>query len=142
MNRIRLLGGLLTVSTAYSSLVSGCSSSGSDASHHASNPPSQEATARDDTSRDDLTNEQAVPWERHEIVSENTIRLFFTARPKSCFGVRAVVKETETTVEVAVLEGKLPDAPKFCTLEARKASIVVETEQPIADREVVVLTNP
>ena len=142
--RSQQLGGLCIGAIMCALPLSACSSSGSTASppFDSSQAPQPDATEVDEPHRNDLTNERAVDWERHEIVDENSIRVFFTAGTSSCFGARAVVEETDTAVEIAVIEGTFPDAPGACTLEARGATILVETEQPVADRDVVQLADP
>ncbi len=96
----------------------------------------------DDEPRNDMTNERIVEWDQVEAVSETSIRISFTADSESCFGTRAVVKESDVTIAVAVIEGTLPDAPEACTLEARAGSLVVETKEPIGDREIIPLLDP
>lgn len=101
-----------------------------------------EVTYIDDIQRNDLSNERAVDWQRYEVVDETNIRVFFSAGSKSCYGTRALVEETFETIEIAVLEGSFPGAPDVCTLIAREASILAETSQPVADREVIQLADP
>lgn len=48
----------------------------------------------------------------------------------------------ERAVEIAVIEGRFHGAPDVCTLIARQASILVETSQPVEDREVIPLADP
>lgn len=105
-------------------------------------PEESEATNIDDTPRNDLSQERAVDWQRFELVDDNTIRVFFSAGTESCYGTRAVVEETDEAVEIAVIEGKIPGAPDVCTLIARQASILVETSQPVGDREVIPPADP
>jgi hypothetical protein len=152
----QLLSGLSIGALLCSGALSGCSSGGSQASLPAttslgtpvnttsadSQPEESEATEIDDIPRTDLSQERAVDWQRYELIDEHRIRVFFSAGSKSCYGTRAVVEETESTVEIAVIEGRLPGAPDVCTLIARQASILVETSQPVGDREVIPLANP
>lgn len=109
-------------------------------------PPEQAAPTEtvdaDDAHRHDLTEERVIEWNRHEVVSDTEVRVFFMAGSEECYGVRSVVKETETEIHVAVIEGVLPDSPDVCTMEARNASLLVETDQPIDDRQIVPLTDP
>lgn len=105
-------------------------------------PEESEDTEIDDTPRNDLSQERAVDWQRFELVDDNSVRVFFSAGSKSCYGPRAVVEETDEAVEIAVIEGRFPGAPDICTLIARQASILVETSQPVGDREVIPLADP
>lgn len=68
--------------------------------------------------------------------------MFFFAGSEHCYGVRSQVHETTERIEIAVLEGELPDAPDVCTLEAREATLVVELDDPIGERDIVELTDP
>lgn len=92
--------------------------------------------------REDLIDEQPIAWDNAEEVSDTSIRVFFGAGNEHCYGVRSIVQETDTTVEIAVFEGNLPDAPDVCTMELRNTSLLIETEEPVGDRDIVELTNP
>ncbi|MFT3942559.1 MAG: hypothetical protein QM705_01850 [Ancrocorticia sp.] len=96
----------------------------------------------DDEPRDDLTNEHVVEWDHLEVFSETSIRVKFWVGSDRCYGTRAVVEETDTTIAIAAIEGLLPDAPQECTKEARGASLLVETKSPIGDREIIPLLDP
>lgn len=125
----------------------GCASEGSpdtpvNTTSVSTQPEESEDTEIDDTPRNDLSQERAVDWQRFELVDDNSVRVFFSAGSKSCYGTRAVVEETDEAVEIAVIEGRFPGAPDICTLIARQASILVETSQPVGDREVIPLADP
>lgn len=96
----------------------------------------------DDTPREDLESERVLTWQEYKAVANTSIRVFFQAQSKRCYGTRAVVKETEATIQIAVIEGLIPGAPDACTRESRQASLLVETKQPIGERKVVPLPNP
>lgn len=96
----------------------------------------------DGTTHEELTAERPVEWYDYQTVSDTSIQLFFFAGSEHCYGVRSQVHETPERIEVAVIEGELPDAPDVCTLEAREATLVVELDAPIGQRDVVELTNP
>jgi len=104
-------------------------------------PPTQRQTPRDEQPREDLTEEQVVEWQDAEVVDEYNIRLTFWMGNEHCFGVRPVVRETETEVAIAIITGRLPNAPEVCTAEARQASMVVQTKQPVRDREIVPMSS-
>lgn len=97
---------------------------------------SDASTGNDDKSRDDLMNEQIAPWSRFEQIAPNRLKFYFASGTERCYGTRVAVKETETSVEVATVIGRLPNAPRECTLELRKASVTVKTDKPIGERKV------
>lgn len=104
--------------------------------------PSQPVPPRDKVPRDDLSEERVVIWDTAEVVAETKIRVTFWAGTHRCFSSRYVVRETDHNVAIAVIEGKFPQAPRACTEEARQASLVVETTQPVGQREIVPLPDP
>ncbi|KAB5607440.1 hypothetical protein EHS19_04530 [Bifidobacterium jacchi] len=71
------------------------------------------------------------------MVSDRSVRVFFTMGSPQCHGVRATVEEDAATVRIDLYEGTLPDAPAECTLNAVSASLVVSTRDPIGTRSVV-----
>ena len=81
-------------------------------------------------------NEQIAPWSRFEQIAPNRLRFYFDSGTERCYGTRVAVKETDTSVEVATIVGRLPNAPGECTLELRKASVTVKTDKPIGERKV------
>ena len=97
---------------------------------------SDPSAGTDDKSRDDLTDEQIAPWSRFEQIAPNRLRFYFPSGTERCYGTRVAVKETDTSVEVATIIGRLPNAPRECTLELRKASVTVKTDKPIGERKV------
>lgn len=113
------------------------SSSSSSADGSGSPPSGSDAsTGNDDKSRDDLMNEQIAPWSRFEQIAPNRLKFYFASGTERCYGTRVAVKETDTSVEVATVIGRLPNAPRECTLELRKASVTVKTDKPIGERKV------
>ena len=113
------------------------SSSSSSADGSGSPPSGSDAsTGNDDKSRDDLMNEQITPWSRFEQIAPNRLKFYFASGTERCYGTRVAVKETDTSVEVATVIGRLPNAPRECTLELRKASVTVKTDKPIGERKV------
>lgn len=93
--RSQQLGGLCIGAIMCALPLSACSSSGSTASppFDSSQAPQPDATEVDEPHRNDLTNERAVDWERHEIVDENSIRVFFTAGTSSCLALALLLKK-------------------------------------------------
>lgn len=127
------------------SALSACSSQPDSSSESTAAPAITDSTPvpqRDDVPREDMTNEHTVEWDALEVFSETSIRISFWAGTESCFGTRAIVEESDTTIAIAAIEGTLPDAPEVCTDEGRRASLVVETDKPIGGREITALLDP
>ena len=123
--------------------LSGCSSPDDPVSSPVNDDPAvtQPGQPQDDVPRDDLSHERVVDWDIAEVVDETKIRVTFWAGTHRCFGSRYVVAETNEKIAIAVIEGKLPDAPQACTEEARLASLVVNTRQPVGERDIVPLRD-
>lgn len=122
-------------------VLTGCSSPDDPVSSPVQDPPGVSIPPQsvDDIPRDDLTQERYVVWEHAEIVGDHTIRVSFWAGTHRCFGSRYVLHETADEIAIAVFEGRLPNAPNACTEEARHASLLIETQHPVADRNIVAL---
>lgn len=121
--------------------LAGCSLPDSD-SGPADQTPTETHDHSDDIEHHDLTAERLVEWEDYEPVSDTRIRVHFFAGSEHCYGVRSQVHETVERIEIAVIEGELPDAPEVCTLEAREATLVVQLDAPIGERDIVALSDP
>lgn len=91
---------------------------------------------------EEMVAEHLSAWQDSTVVSETELQLaFYTGNP-ACYGVRSVVEESDRKVRVATVSGTLLDAiDSACTQEARYVSVVVELDQPLADREVLPLTE-
>lgn len=134
---------LLATFLSLTLLFSGCISPDSAGTQAGGNTEILEPdTGLDDTPREDLESEHVLTWQEYKAVANTSIRVFFQAQSKRCHGTRAVVEETEATIQIAVIEGLIPGAPDACTRESRQASLLVETKQPIGERKVVPLPNP
>lgn len=90
------------------------------------------------TPRPDIVQSHEIPIESWTKVDANTIALNFTAGTPECYGVDPVVTETDTTIEVSLRMGTLPEAAdRMCILIAVMGSVEVPTTAPIGDRTVV-----
>lgn len=90
------------------------------------------------TPRPDIVRAHDIPIESWTKVDANTIALNFTAGTPECYGVDPVVTETDTTVEVSLRMGTLPEAAdRMCILIAVMGSVEVPLAAPIGDRTVV-----
>ena len=139
-HRLGILAGTVLLGLS----LAGCSSPDDPVSSPINDPPgtSEPIPPLDETPRDDLTEERVVNWDTAEIIAETKIRVTFWAGTHRCFGARYIVRETNEDIAIAVIEGKFPNAPHACTEEARLASIVVETKQPVGQRNIVPLPEP
>ena len=126
-----------SVESSQSAIDNGSSRSGDTHGDSSSDTPSSDGNA----SRTDLKNEQIVEWTRSEQISPNQLKLYFSSGTEKCYGARAVVKESDTSVEVATIVGRLPNASANCSLIGREASVIVKTEKPIGERKVDHLKN-
>ncbi|MFD4368439.1 hypothetical protein [Rhodococcus sp. NPDC058521] len=90
------------------------------------------------TPRPDIVRARNTPVESWSEVNPNAIALNFTAGTPECYGVDPVVTETDTTVEVAVRTGVLPEtADKMCVLISVMGTVEVPLQAPVGDRTVV-----
>lgn len=92
--------------------------------------------------RDDLENERAGSWSRHEIIDDTSIRVFFTGGDPKCFGSRAMIEETSSEIRIAVINGSIPEAPEHCTAVGASNSMTVETEDEIDERDILHWEDP
>ncbi|WP_218220288.1 hypothetical protein [Nesterenkonia sp. Act20] len=91
---------------------------------------------------EEMVAEHLSAWQDYTVVSETELQLaFYTGNP-ACYGVRSVLAENDQEVRVATISGTLLDATdSACTQEARYVSVTVELDGPLADREVLPLTE-
>ena len=68
---------------------------------------------------------------------DNRIRVEFLTGSETCYDARYEIEENEKTIELAVIAGVKPNAPKFCTQEARTASFTISLKQPLGKRKLV-----
>jgi len=97
----------------------------------------------DSVQRNDLENEHLDSWDRYKVVSENSIRVYFTAGTSKCYGQRAVIKESDDSIYIAIIEGFIPGSPPECSLSllAMNTSFLLYTEKPIAGRSILPLRD-
>lgn len=82
-----------------------------------------------------LFDEASQPWERAEEVSDKEIRITFDSLV--CFGYRAEAVESDDVVKVHLYRGRVTQQVAPCTLADYTSTMVVKTDGPIGDREVV-----
>jgi hypothetical protein len=74
------------------------------------------------------------------LVGEDVLALQFTTGTPECYGVHAIVHETPQAVRVDLLGGTLPEAVgRACILIAVFGSLNVQLQQPLGDRQVILL---
>lgn len=125
--------------------VAGCSSGTANgpAEPSSERPPAIQKVPADSfrtmfTPRSDIVRGHETPVESWSEVDPTTIALNFTTGTPECYGVDPVVTETDTTIEVSVRTGALPEtADKMCVLIAVMGAVEVPLEAPIGDRIVV-----
>jgi len=94
---------------------------------------------REDIQHDDLHNEILIDF-NYKVLSENIIHVTFHSGIPRCYGTRNILKEYDNEIGIAVIEGTIPNAPKFCTMEAGKGNFFLKTEKPIANRKIFKLS--
>lgn len=79
---------------------------------------------------------QFKSWSRAD--RPDAVRVHFTTGTPECFGVHATVRETPSTVEVALRSGTLPDAVgQACIMIAVFGVLDVPLAGPLGERDVV-----
>ena len=135
----------LLVFTLTSITVTGCATNGSESSPSSpgtdagydSAAKALEQSSNDVQQRTDLSNEHISSWNRYEVVSDTSVRIFFSMGNPKCHGVRAAVEEDSSTVRITLYEGMLPNAPTECAALAVDASILLTTRNPIGTRSII-----
>lgn len=83
-----------------------------------------------------MTDERIVQWDSVEEVGATSLRVHFTAGTTSCYGTRAAVQEDSDEILVATITGTLPEAHSACPDVGRDASLLVELQDEVGDREI------
>lgn len=74
-------------------------------------------------------------WSRAAV--DNAVNVNFTSGTDTCYGVHAVVQETEETVTVDLQGGTLPEAVgRACIMIALFGTLEVPLQAPLGDRQV------
>lgn len=71
------------------------------------------------------------------MISDHSVRVFFSMNNPQCYGVRATVDEDTTAIRITVFEGTLPGAPAECAALAANASLLLATHDPIGARSII-----
>ena len=90
----------------------------------------------DDVPRDDMTDESIAPWTSFEEAGPAALRVSFTAGTTGCYGTRAAVREEGDEILIETIVGTIPEAHSACPDVGRAATLLVELEDDVGDREV------
>jgi hypothetical protein len=82
---------------------------------------------------------RAIPWDRHEVVDDRTVRIFFTSGVEPCYVLdRVDVAYQPTEVRITLFEGSDPRAAGQACIELAVGKVVaVALDQPLAGRAVI-----
>ncbi|MFD1810923.1 hypothetical protein [Rhodococcus gannanensis] len=98
-------------------------------------PPSEEMT-----SNQDLVDTHPIAFASYSVTGDagDRVAVHFDSGAPECFGAAATVTETEASVTIALRTGTLPAAVgKACTMQVVPATLEVELDAPLGDRQVV-----
>jgi len=122
------------------SIIAEESHKGGTVGHRASLGPHPHVPPKESEQQHDLKNE-TIRGFKHEIISENSIRVSFQTGSPNCVGDRAVLEESDDTIGIAVITGTLIGAPKYCAAIGALKFFVLHTKRPIGNRKIVELTS-
>lgn len=91
----------------------------------------------DQIPRSDMEHTRPSTWEDAEVVDDTHIRVAFWGGLDECFGHDVEVKETAGTITISLSTGWLPRSEQVCNLPGVKYTTLVETSDPIGDREII-----
>ncbi|WP_223804365.1 hypothetical protein [Arcanobacterium haemolyticum] len=79
---------------------------------------------------DAMRSEKIIDWMKYEITGIHEVTFTVTTGNPKCFGLRSAVKEAGDSLEVAIIEGYLPNSPKHCAAIGRIEKLTVTTKSP------------
>lgn len=126
----RILGIMMAI------LASGCGAAGDGSTAAPAPSTSVTAPSPDDIPRSDLKDPRPIDWSSAEVVSENQIRVHYTAGDPKCVGIDAKVEEDQAMIRVTILQGTVPGAPEMCPAVARFGTVLLTLSSPVAGREI------
>lgn len=83
-----------------------------------------------------MCSEQIVEWLEYKVTDTHELTFVVLTGTDTCYGLRTVVDETDEAIEVAIVEGVLPDAPTHCTMVARYEKLKITTTAPAEELKV------
>jgi hypothetical protein len=100
-------------------------------------PENRYSAEGDQAPRSDLLEATPTAWEHADVVDDTHVRVTFEGGTDACPGHDVEVQETAGTVTITLSTGWLPGIDGGCSAQAVEYTTLVETEQPIGDREIV-----
>lgn len=91
----------------------------------------------DELPHDNLVNPQEWSWNTWEPVSDNVIRIHYSAGVRACYGEYVEAEETADSVTVRLFTGSLPDGAEACTMQLVPLSMLVHLDSPLGERKVL-----
>ncbi|CAB0837242.1 hypothetical protein FRC0326_00696 [Corynebacterium diphtheriae] len=88
-----------------------------------------------------LHSEKLINWTKYEVLDSHELTFIANTGDPKCFKLRIVTKETDGLIEVAIVEGVLPEAPKHCTAVGKIEKLTVTTEAPAQNLNVRALPS-
>lgn len=88
------------------------------------------------TPRTDLLDQYNSPISTWEPRDDTSIWVNYWGGSRGCFGEYFTVEETDTTVKVTVIEGRL-DGNQSCSMEASQYKMAVPLSKPLGDRKII-----
>lgn len=82
-----------------------------------------------------------INWTKYEVSDSHELTFIANTGDPKCFKLRIVTKETDGLIEVAIVEGVLPEAPKHCTAVGKIEKLTVTTEAPAQNLNVRALPS-
>lgn len=89
----------------------------------------------DIVAHESLSDEASQPWQRADEVSDKEVRITFSS--SVCFGYRAEAVESDDVVTVHLYRGRVAEQDTPCTMADDTSTMVVKTDGPIGDRDVI-----
>ena len=132
--RLRITALIAVLTCVSLPMMAGCEADG--AAQTRSGPQRVGASYSANQGDRDLREEREVEWTRYEIDSEKTIRVFFQNGDPKCYGARAELEESSSSISIAVIVGVLPDAPETCLMVGVESWLLVNTREPIGSRAI------
>ncbi|WP_072689628.1 hypothetical protein [Rhodococcus marinonascens] len=88
--------------------------------------------------RPDIVRANPTPFESWSRTDSDNIAIHFVTGTPECYGAYATATETDTSVTISLRTGALPEsADKMCILVAVFATMEIELQTPLGNRQVI-----